>query len=80
MQKFRESNFLLKNLTLDWFDEKILLGSEFLVFHSVLNVQIVEIYSHLNPFGKKVREINLFTGITKYFSIKSKLTSFFHSV
>ena len=31
-QKFREINFLLKNFTLSWFDEKKLDGSEFLVF------------------------------------------------
>ena len=31
-QKFREINFLLKNFTLNWFDEKNFHGSEFLVF------------------------------------------------
>ena len=31
-QKFREINFLLKNFTLNWLDEKNLYGSEFLVF------------------------------------------------
>ena len=31
-QKFRESNFLLINFTINWFDEKNLYGSEFLVF------------------------------------------------
>ena len=30
-QKFREINFLLKNFTLNWFDEKNFHGNEFLV-------------------------------------------------
>ena len=34
-QKCRESNFLSKSFTLNWFDEKILHGSEFLVFQII---------------------------------------------
>ena len=38
-QKFRESNFLQKNFTLNWFDEKKLYGREFLVFpHCVVEI------------------------------------------
>ena len=38
-QNYRESNFLLKSFTLNWFDEKICLVVNFSIFHTVYTVQ-----------------------------------------
>ena len=49
-KKFRESNVLLKYFTLNWFDEKILFGNEFLVFphYSVLRTMTLKVCKYLN--------------------------------
>ena len=58
-QKFRKSNFLLKNSTLNWFDEKNCMAVNFSFFHTVfLELPhcahcVTEILSH-NSFMTKI--------------------------
>ena len=60
-QKFRESNFLQKNFTLNWFDEKNLHGREFLVFPHCVAVMLKFQNYNLTRFWKKIsfRERNV---------------------
>ena len=66
-QIFRQINVLLKNLTVNQFDEKKLRGSEFLVFpHFELNIveNTTDIYSHRkNKFVKSTAFIQSWTRV-----------------
>ena len=79
-QKFRDINLLLKNFTLNWFDD-----SEFLVFNTVsYSVKITQFYCH--HFVAKIPSKHLFTKELHYELIWRKIfcmalnISFLHTV
>ena len=73
-QKFREINFLLKNFTLSWFDEKKLDGSEFLVFpHCVPVISTLRKRDHAQKFPWNQLFSNFFS---KYVDLTEKLLIF----